>query len=172
MSEKESKEITKEISEFLRETTPDKQPSVTAKVWTAYQIAKKLKIELFELRDFLSSTFPNLSVAEQTRVNLLTFLQESFYQYSFKNKITKGIDMFLDKEFVAPEKVEELKVIVDTTQYRVNVPAFTMGHEKEGFVKIKNERDEIVVIPDPKPQNEEPNLEDLGLEVLDESEAS
>lgn len=85
--------------------------------------------------------------------NLEDLIKSSFYQYSLKNKIAKGIEMYITHEMPKADLFKDFKVIVDINQYQKQLEPFDMNIEKpKEFKHIINSRDEIMAIPDKLPE--------------------
>lgn len=94
--------------------------------------------------------------------------KSNFLSYSIENKIAKGIDVYIQDELLKYNELEDLKVIVDITEYQKQLQPFTQNQES---IAITNPRNKIIR-PDEEDQLTDEtikDLEEIGI-VVEETE--
>lgn len=121
--------------------------------------AKALDMSSSDFYEFLKLT-TNQELASQYR----NLKRGNFYAYSIENKIAKGIDLYIQEELMKDVELDDLKIIVDITEYQKQLQPFTINQER---ISITNPRD-VITRPENTNITEEEikELEEHGIEII------
>lgn len=126
-----------------------------------YNWAKGLKLTMDEFNELLR--LDEMAVISR---QYKAMKRAAFYSFSVDAKIAKGIDLYIQEELMKDDVLDDLKVIVDITDYQKQLQPFTQNQES---IAIQNKRNKITR-PDPDDEITEEtlnNLEELGIEVIE-----
>lgn len=150
-----SKKLSDQMKQFEKE-----MDAISQVPWpiTDFWMATKLKMDMSEFEDFLKQP-DNETNSDQYKA----MKRSHFYRFSLENKIAKGIDLYIAEEINKYSAIDDLKVIVDITEYQKQLQPFTQNQES---ISITNPRNKITrPVEDEISEEELSELEEYGVEI-------